>query len=138
MGGRGGLFTSGRWHTRGRRVIYASSSLALAALETLVHVDRAELPPDLVQIELDVPDALEIERIDQAALPQGWRRYPAPEALQHLGDEWLERQRTLVLRVPSAVIPEEDNCLVNPAHADARRLAVISTRAFVYDVRLAP
>ncbi len=136
LGGRGGLLVSGRWHTRGRRVVYTSSSLALAALEFLVHVAADRLPTDLVRLEVDVPDDLAIERVEREALPPGWRRYPAPEELRRLGDEWLDRGKTAVLAVPSAVVPEERNYLLNPAHADASRFAVVSTGAFVYDPRL--
>jgi RES domain-containing protein len=103
-----------------------------------VHVGQDEAPPDLNQIEIDVPDDVEIERIDAAALPPGWRRYPAPEKLQQVGNEWLEQQRTLVLQVPSAVIPKEHNYLLNPDHAEAHRLAVIDTQGFVYGSRRAP
>jgi RES domain-containing protein len=136
--GRGGLFTSGRWHTRGRPVIYTSQSLALAALEVLVHVDRTTMPADLVQIEIDVPDDLDILRIEIKALPKGWKTSPAPPELQRRGDAWLSAGSTPVLQVPSAVIPEELNFLLNPQHADARRLRVVSTRKFEYDARLRP
>lgn len=134
--GRGGLLTSGRWHSKGRRVVYASGSLALAALEMLVHGDRDMLPADLVRLELDIPDTLEIQRIDAAALPKNWRSYPAPADLQTLGDDWLTAASTPVLQVPSAVIPEEFNLLVNPQHPDAAGITVVSTRKFAYDARL--
>lgn len=130
LSGRGGLFASGRWHTRGRRVVYASGSLALAALEILVHVDKDMLPPDLVQLEIDVPDKLKIQRIDLSALPAVWRSYPAPAALQRLGDDWLDAGSTPALQVPSAVIPEEFNLVINPAHTEARRIRVVSKKHF--------
>jgi len=138
LSGRGALFTSGRWHTKGRRVVYLSSSLALAALEMLVHVDRETLPADLVRIEIDVPNELEIEAVQIESLPASWRNYPAPEALQQLGDRWLMENRSPVLQVPSAVIPEESNYLLNPAHPRAAAVAVISSIDFVFDPRLAP
>ncbi len=138
LSGRGGLFTSGRWHTRGRPVVYTSESLALAALEVLVHVDRNSLPADLVQVEIDVPDDLEILRIDVNALPRNWRDYPAPPDLQRRGDEWLQTGLSPVLEVPSAVIVDESNFLFNPRHADARKLTILSTRRFAYDSRLTP
>jgi RES domain-containing protein len=137
LSGRGGLVASGRWHRRGRRVVYVSGSLALAALEYLTRVDREELPGDLIQIEIDVPDDLEIEEIEPASLPRNWQDYPAPGTLQRFGNEWLDKQRTSILRVPSAVIPEECNYLLNPAHPEAKSWAVIRARRFVYDRRLA-
>jgi len=136
LSGRGGLFTSGRWHTKGRRVVYTSGSLSLAALEILVHVDRDMLPPDLVQLEIDVPDNLEIERIKLKTLPRNWRSYPAPAALQQRGDDWLAAGSTPALQVPSAVIPEEFNLILNPQHAGARKIRLVSTRDFRYDSRL--
>ena len=134
--GRGGLFNSGRWHTKGRPVIYTAQSVALAALEVLVNVDKSHVPSDLVQLEIDVPDELSILRIELNQLPANWKSYPAPPALQNLGDNWLVAGVEPVLRVPSAVIPEESNLLLNPQHADARKLKLISKRAFAYDSRL--
>ena len=78
LAGRGGLFTSGQWHNRGEPIAYTSESLALAALEILVHVDRNSMPTDLVHLEIDVPDDLDILRIDIKALPKDQRTYPAP------------------------------------------------------------
>ena len=136
LSGRGGLFTSGRWHTKGRRVVYSSESLALAALELMVHVDREMLPSDLIQLEIDVPDRLEMERVDISALPGKWRSYPAPAAPKQLGDDWLAAGSTAVLKVPSGVIPEEFNMLLNPVHADSRHIRVVAKKTFTYDSRL--
>lgn len=136
--GRGGLFASGRWHTRGRPIVYTSGSLALAALEVLVHVDKGTMPEDLVQLEIDVPDDLDILRIAIRALPKNWQTYPAPPDLQRQGNDWLSTGATPVLQVPSSVIPEESNFLLNPQHANARKLTIVSTRRFAYDSRLTP
>ncbi|MCP3978025.1 MAG: RES family NAD+ phosphorylase [bacterium] len=136
--GRGGLFASGRWHSRGRPIVYASGSLSLAALEVLVHVDRTSAPADLVQVEIEVPDGLRVSRIAVRTLPRGWRSYPAPADLQRRGDDWLSKGATPVLEVPSALIPEESNFLLNPGHVDAGAFKAISSRAFAFDARLAP
>ena len=134
--GRGGLVASGRWHTRGRPIVYTSQSLALAALEVLVHVDRAITPADLVQLEIDVPDDLEVLQIHVKGLPKGWDSYPAPSRTQRVGDEWLSAETTPVLQVPSSLIPEEANYLLNPQHDDAHRFSLASVRPFRYDPRL--
>jgi len=110
--------------------------LSLAALELLVHVDRDLLPSDLVQIEIDLPDDLPLEQIKAARLPSTWRRYPAPAALQRIGAAFVERGKTAVLRVPSAVIPDEDNCLLNPAHPAIAGVKIVGRRSFVLDARL--
>ena len=136
LGGRGGLFTSGRWHSRGQRVVYTSGSLALAALEILVHTDRALIPPDLVQVELRLPDRLKIRKLEIGSLPRNWRNYPSPAALRKLGDNWLTSGSTPVLQVPSAVIGEEVNLILNLAHKDIRLVKVLSKKKFSYDPRL--
>jgi RES domain-containing protein len=136
FGGRGGLYVAGRWHPRGRRVVYASSTLSLAALEILGHVDKDLVPPDLVSLEVEIPEILEIERIDPTALPADWRTYPAPPALQSLGAEWIDRGEAAVLEVPSAVIPQESNYLLNPSHAGAGRIRAVRTEEFFFDPRL--
>lgn len=136
LGGRGGLYAPGRWHPRGVRIVYTSAALSLAALELLVRLDRDLLPSDLVQMELDLPDDLREERIEAATLPSAWRRYPAPAALQRIGAVWLAGGATAILRVPSAVIPEEDNYLLNPMHPAIERVKVVGRRAFILDRRL--
>jgi RES domain-containing protein len=139
LGGRGGLFVSGRWHPRGVRVVYTSSSLSLAVLEVLVHAGRDTLPDDLLQIEIEVPDDLPTEVVDDASLSAstpGWRSYPAPRELQAFGEAWLREGRTPLLRVPSAVVPEEWNLLINPAHPQASGAEAVTVRRFGLDPRL--
>ncbi len=136
LSGRGGLFASGRWHSRGRRVVYTSESLALAALEVLVHVDLDLLPEDLVQIEIKVPDRLARRDLEPHALPARWRRYPAPGALQEIGDRWLAASATPLQFVPSCIIPEENNVLIDPTHSEARAIQVVARKRFRLDPRL--
>ena len=135
IGGRGGLYASGRWHSRGTRIVYTSESLALAAWELYVHVDMKLAPADLVQIEIDVPDDLKVEEVDQRALPSDWHATPAPVTLQNLGNEWIDHGSTPVLRVPSAVILGENNYLLNPAHSEFSRFSVVELRDFQFDSR---
>lgn len=134
--GRGGLLASGRWHSQGRPAVYTSASLSLAALEVLVHVDRDLLPPGLAQVEIEVPDDVAVLSLGVESLPEGWRRYPGPPELRELGDRWLAEGATAVLQVPSAVIPQEVNYLLNPLHPGISRVAVVSQAPFAYDTRL--
>jgi RES domain-containing protein len=136
LAGRGGLFTSGRWHTVGRTIVYTSQSLALAALEVLVQVDRDLVPSDLIQVEIDIPEDLDIRQIDIKELPKNWKSYPAPPALQERGNSWRAEGLTPVLQVPSSLIPEEANFLINPQHENAHRVKITSTKRFAYDSRL--
>jgi hypothetical protein len=78
-------------------MVYASENLSLAALKLFVHVSPGTMPADLVSIRGELPDSVSIEEIDEVALPDNWRVYPAPAALQRLGTDWLLGQTSLVL-----------------------------------------
>ena len=134
--GEGARRRGGRWSTSGRRVAYASSSLALAALEYFVNLDPKDAPTDLVSVRVDIPDAIRVDRIETTLLPQNWQQRPYPTKLQEVGDQWLESRTTVCLLVPSVVIPEEYNLLVNPQHPDFTVLAFHEPTAFVFDPRM--
>ncbi len=134
LDGEGGRRFGGRWNSAGRRLLYTSSHLSLAALEALVHFDADEVPEDLQAFAIEIPDALATEQVTTAILPIGWGRQEF--ATRALGDEWLTAARTPVLVVPSAIIPEETNVLVNPAHPATHGVVVVARRRFVYDPRL--
>ena len=89
-----------------------------------------------MQLEFEIPDKFTVEALETAALPRNWQSHPAPSRLQSLGDEWLDAVSSAVLQVPSAVIPEESNFLLNPAHPDIREVKLVSMGAFMYDSRL--
>lgn len=134
--GVGGLMVSGRWHRRGRPILYTASSAALAALEVLVHVEPLQAPDDLRLLGLDLPDELTLEELVPALLPEDWRSVPAPESTQSIGNAWLERRSSVALRVPSVVVPMETNVLLNPRHPDMTRVRISSNEAFRFDSRL--
>lgn len=136
LAGIGGMYASGRWHHRGQPVLYTSATPSLAALEMLVHVDAALAPTDLSLVEIEVPDGLAVESCDPARLSASWQTYPAPAELQDFGTAWLRERRTLVLRVPSAVLAVEDNFILNPAHPDAGQVKIVEERSFAFDPRL--
>jgi RES domain-containing protein len=126
----------GRWNSRGVHVAYAASSRSLAELEILVHIDRTRAPNDYVFVEADVPNNA-IETVKIEGLPADWRTMPPPPDLRVIGDAWVRAQRSLALRVPSAVIPEEFNLLVNPAHPRFPELRIIGrSEPVVFDARL--
>ena len=133
--GEGARLYGGRWNRRGTAVVYASESLALAALELLVHAEASLLPEDLVAVAAEVPDALEVESVALRELPRNWRLHPAPEILAERGTEWAKSTRTAVLAVPSALVPSERNFLLNPEHPDFRRIRVARPEPFEMDAR---
>ena len=132
--GEGARLVGGRWNSPGRPVVYASESLALCLAECLVHVTVA-LPRNYVAFKISVPDAL-VEERDIKSLKSRWERDLM--YTRAIGDEWLKEERSLALIVPSAVLPESRNVLLNPQHPRASRLRVVSQQPFTFDPRLRP
>ena len=116
-------------------MVYTSSSLSLAALETLAHFDEEEVPDALVAIPADMPDDVPITRIKFSELASNWRTTPSPESLAEIGARWLEAKHTLVLAVPSAIIPSDLNYLLNPLHAQFKRIRIGRPEPFAFDPR---
>ena len=118
-------------------MVYASTSLALAAVETFVNLEPNLRPADLISIEGEIPETLEIDRLDPALLPRTWYA-TRDESLRRFGDEWVKVGKTVGLIVPSAAIRGEWNILLNPAHADFLKIKLQEPRAFEFDVRMFP
>ncbi|SCB34105.1 RES family NAD+ phosphorylase [Cupriavidus alkaliphilus] len=137
--GAGGRATGGRWNRQGTPLIYAASSIALACLETLVHLGSAGLPLNRYLVRIDIPDDLwaAARHLTAASAPVGWDAIPAGKTSLDTGEAWVREGTGALLLVPSIVIPEEFNVLVNPLHAAARRLAYTKVRRWQYDARLA-
>jgi RES domain-containing protein len=134
--GEGAREFGGRWNRPGRAVVYTSSTLSLALLENLVHFDVEELPDEYVAVAAYIPDEAPIQILEPGALPKSWREIGAPEVLRDNGEAWLQAKRFLVLRVPSVVVPEEFNYLVNPNHPDFASIKVARAKSFTFDPRL--
>jgi RES domain-containing protein len=115
-------------------MVYAASTLALAVVEILVHVD--EVPSNFVAIRIDIPESIKIDSVSSRRLPPNWRAHPAPSHLATIGTAWAQRLSSVALAVPSAVIPQEQNLLINPLHPDARTLVLHKPVRFAFDARL--
>ena len=133
--GEGARLVGGRWNRRGVRVVYASTSLALAAVEIFVNLEPNLQPNDLVSIEGEIPDELQIGRMDLNVLPADWHE-TRDESLRRFGDEWIQAGATVALLVPSAAIRGEWNVLLNPAHADFPKIRFGSPQPFRFDMRM--
>lgn len=136
LSGAGASISGGRWNSAGHAMVYSSTSIALALLETVVHLSG---PPvwNRYLIEIEVPDALwsAAERVLPAQLP-GWDAIPAGVSSIAFGDRWLSAGRSALLRVPSVVVPREENVLIHPQHPDTARLRVHKRERVSYDPRL--
>ena len=117
-------------------MVYTSSTMSLATLELLVHLDPICIPTDLRSIRIVIPENVSCEWITLAMLPRRWRDYPAPIDLQEIGSRWLHERRSLALVVPSAVNPEEENILVNPLHPEITNIVDVREKPFQFDPRL--
>lgn len=133
--GDGARRYGGRWNSPGTAVVYTAQSESLAVLELLVHLQASQLLTSYCSIPADFEDAL-VEAVDVATLPRDWKTHPAPSALQELGDQWALGQRSVVLQVPSAMVPNEQNFILNPEHADFERVKIGQASPFQFDPRL--
>ena len=134
--GEGARLHGGRWNSPGVPLVYTSESPALAALELLVGLGDAGHLAGFSLLSIELPDA-GIADLDRSLLPGNWKSYPAPPELARLGDSWVSSGSSLALRVPSVVIEQECNLLVNPDHADFGKVIIGSAIPFQFDERLA-
>ena len=134
--GEGARRVGGRWNSRGQGMVYTSGTLSLAALEVFVHIEVEDVATMLAWMWVDVPTEVEIDRLEIAQLPIDWRNIPAPSALAEIGDRWFRAGATVILAVPSVVIPIEYNYLINPSHPDFAKLTIESPQPFELDPRL--
>ena len=133
--GEGAFLYGGRWNSAGVRVGYASGAQSLASLEMLVHLDD---PGDLAALNfVIIPVTFPEDYVNEVSkLPRRWWMYPAPTATARIGDAWIESRTTPVLRVPSAVVRDEWNYLLNPAHPKFSKLRIGKAKRFAFDSRL--
>jgi RES domain-containing protein len=134
LSGLGAATYPGRWNGRQEAVVYAAPNLALAVLETAAHIDDAGLPLNRFVVRIDVPEALWAARqvLTLSALAPGWAAIPAGHSSVRVGSNWLAAKSSLILLVPSVIVPEEAIALINPAHPAASRLKATTVRAFDY------
>lgn len=136
VSGEGGLRGSARWHTKGRPIVYTATSQALATLEIAVNLNRPRVIPSYRILEVQVPDDLVIT-VNEADLPDGWdRKDDEPLIARTIGDHWLASQASAALRIPSSVIPQEYNVLLNPAHPEFSKITYDDPLDFPFDPRI--
>ena len=117
-------------------MVYCSESPAVALLETLVHfeIELRDIPARYRLLRIQAPDAARLEQVPIDELPKDWPENP--DATPAIGDRWLQNRSTALLRVPSVLVPETFNVLLNPAHRDAMRIVVVQVSEHVIDPRL--
>jgi RES domain-containing protein len=127
-----------RWNKKGEQIIYAGGSRSLSTLELVVH--RNFIKPDIRYkvMVLSVPDSdLMVKTITTSRLPKNWRQIEAYSKLQEIGSEWIGSKQTLLLKVPSVIIPQEYNYLINTEHPDFKKhVTLVRTEEYFWDWRL--
>ena len=136
LSGSGARIHGGRWNHKGTSMIYTSENRALATVEYLVHVPLSIVPTHLGLATLLIPDKIIPKEIAISDLPGNWRAYPAPAKLAELGTNWATKNESLLLRVPSAVVEHESNILINPLHADMKRVSIFQIERYTIARRL--
>ncbi len=133
LSGTGGLRSPGRWHHAGQPVVYLTKSPAGALLEVCVHTSANDIPPDFTVLKIGAPE-VRIQAIRLDELPAEWQS--RLEFTRDLGTAWLQKKETPLLRVPSEIVPETANFLLNPTHPDAKKFKVIEASPYPFDFRL--
>ena len=134
--GEGARVNGGRWNEKGISVIYTAESLSLAALEYLVHLPLVLAPPDLKYRSFSVPDDTRVTTLPRTALSSGWDAMPFQAETVRIGSEWARSARTLILRVPSVIVPGEYNFIINPLQAGFRKVKPSRPLPFNFDDRI--
>jgi len=137
LSGGGAAKTGGRWNSAGKAMVYTSRSVALAYLESLAHLGR-EAPRNRFLIRIVVPDKV-WERalwVKEKELPRIWRAEPVGIGSMQFGDKWLTSGKSALLCLPSVIVPEDTNVLINPDHEDARLIQARVERQLLYDPRM--
>lgn len=136
LSGKGAEIAGGRWNSKGIPVLYTASSRALAVIEVAVHVPLGIIPINYAMASIQLPDDTLIQEIDAKNLPPNWTKNPFIKETQQLGDDFIRAGKHLALKVPSASVAGDHNILLNPRHRDFRKVKVVKTEAFEFDLRL--
>lgn len=126
-----------RWNSLNTKIVYTAESRALATLEVSVHLDLSEdLPNDRYFIEVEIPEDITIQEVKWEDLPNNWDSKPPSLTTQTIGDDFILYNESAILKVPSSIIPQEFNYLINLNHMDASRIKVLSKTKMKFDSRL--
>jgi RES domain-containing protein len=137
LDGMGGLYGPGRWHKKGFPVIYTSEHASLAAWEKIVHVASIEnIPNNLLLVKIEIPEETEIQTVPQNILVKGWDSFPFSSETVNYGTSFLLNKKFLALKVPSVIIPDEFNIILNPLHPEIQGCKVLNEIPFLFDKRV--
>lgn len=134
ISGNGAAMYGSRWNSRGNRLLYTSQFISLSILESLVHLRKREIPSSQYLLQIELPDQNEIVEISYKKIKENWRK--EIEYTQWLGDQFLLSNQNLILKVPSAIVPQENNFLLNPLHPNFKKVKITASELLELDKRL--
>jgi RES domain-containing protein len=135
LSGAGAKNTGGRWNSVGTALIYSATSIALATIETVLHMRGGDLPFNRFLVRIDVPDDVWAARVVLDPLPGGWDAVPSGMTSRATGDAWVRSSSSALLLVPSVIVPDEYNVLINPLHPDVASISATTVKRWIYDPR---
>lgn len=136
LSGIGAAMKGARWNSIGIEMIYTASNRSLAMAEVAVHLSLATLPDDYMMMTIHIPDDISMTRLNIADLPTDWNKFPHPSTTQSIGDKFIFENLYCVVQIPSSVTEGDYNLLINPHHAEFKRIKIIDTKKFIFDQRL--
>lgn len=136
--GASAKITGGRWNSKGTPVVYCATNISLATLETVRYLRNGRLSFNRFLVRVDIPQVVWDRRLVLDPLPGGWDAIPAGLAARKAGDRWIASVASALLLVPSVIVPDEYNVLINPRHPDAAAIGAKTLKRWVYDPRFFP
>ena len=138
LSGIGASISEGyRWNSLNTRIVYTADTRALATLEISVHLDLSEdLPNDRYYVEIEIPDEIDIQEVTLEDLPDDWSSKPPTLTTQTIGDDFVNYNDSAILKVPSSIVPQEFNYLINPSHPDSSKIKILGVSKMMFDSRL--
>lgn len=132
--GEGAFLAGGRWNSKGTRLVYTSENSSLSMLEALAHITMLNLTQQYCMQIFDVPESIVV--LETSDLPEGWKQNPPPDFLKSTGDLFVKENKALALKVPSVIMPDSSNYLINPAHPLFIDIKQVAVRNVSFDQRL--
>lgn len=134
ISGNGAALFGSRWNSKGNYLLYTSESISLSILESLVHLKRKEIPPNQYLLHIELPDEKEVSEISYKKIKKDWHK--ELEYTRWIGDQFLKNKKNLFLKVPSVIVPQESNILLNPLHKEFKKVKIIAMELLELDKRL--
>jgi RES domain-containing protein len=136
LSGTGSRIYGGRWNSPGIAAVYTSGAKSLAVLESLTNTPPGILKNYFSILTIEIAGKFFIDEILEKNLPKNWNEFPAPDWLARLGDKWLKEGKSLLMKLPSAIISSENNFIINPAHVDFKKVKIIFIEKLELDKRI--